>query len=93
MISEPERAAASTTTVIPASAAMIRLRAGKVQRQGVAPGGSSEITSAVLTDLPPERAVGGRVGDVGTAAEHGDRAAGVERAAVGTGVDRRRRGR
>ena len=43
MISEPERVAASTTTVIPVSAAMIRLRAGKVQRQGVAPGGSSEI--------------------------------------------------
>ena len=44
MISEPERAAASTTTVIPASAAMIRLRAGKVQRHGAAPGGSSERT-------------------------------------------------
>ena len=45
MISEPERAAASTTTVIPASAAMIRLRAGKVQRHGVDPGGSSESTA------------------------------------------------
>ena len=44
VISEPERAAASTTTVIPASAAMIRLRAGKVQRQGAAPGGNSEMT-------------------------------------------------
>ena len=37
MISEPERSAASTTTVIPASAAMIRLRAGKVQRQAPRP--------------------------------------------------------
>ena len=44
MISEPERAAASTTTVIPAIAAMIRFRAGNVQRQGVAPGGSSLIS-------------------------------------------------
>ncbi len=45
VINEPERSAASTTTVIPASAAMIRLRAGKVQRQALAPGGSSERTS------------------------------------------------
>ena len=44
VISEPERSAASTTTVIPASAAMIRLRAGKVQRQAPVPGGSSERT-------------------------------------------------
>ena len=44
MISEPERSAASTTTVIPESAAMIRLRAGKVQRQAPLPGGSSERT-------------------------------------------------
>ncbi len=44
MISEPERSAASTTTVIPDSAAMIRLRAGKVQRQAPLPGGSSERT-------------------------------------------------
>ena len=47
MISEPERAAASTTTVIPASAAITRLRAGKLQRQGVEPGGSSEMTAPV----------------------------------------------
>ena len=59
---------------------MIRLRAGKVQRQGVAPGGSSEITRPGLADPPPERAVGGRVGDVGAAAEDGDRAAAASRA-------------
>jgi hypothetical protein len=41
----PECVAASTTTVIPARAAMIRFRAGKVQRHGVAPGGSSESTA------------------------------------------------
>ena len=44
MISEPDRSAASTTTVIPAIAAMIRLRAGKHQRQAPVPGGSSERT-------------------------------------------------
>ncbi len=44
VINDPERTAASTTTVIPASAAMIRLRAGNVHLQGVAPGGNSEIT-------------------------------------------------
>ena len=44
MISEPERCAASTTTVIPASAAITRLRAGKDQRQAPVPGGSSERT-------------------------------------------------
>ncbi len=46
----PERSAASTTTVIPESAAMIRLRAGKVQRQAPQPGGSSESTSP-LSDI------------------------------------------
>ena len=45
MISDPERCLASTTTVIADSAAMIRLRAGKVQRLGVVPGGSSLSTS------------------------------------------------
>ena len=41
---EPERAAASITTVIPASAAITRLRAGKAQRQAPVPGSSSERT-------------------------------------------------
>ena len=59
--------------------------------EGPAPGGGARRQlgedQALLADPPPERAVGGRVGDVGAAAEHGDRAAGVERAAVGAGVD------
>ena len=46
------------------------------------------MTRPVSADPPPERAVRRRVGDVGAAAEHGDRAAaGVEGAAVGAGVD------
>ena len=49
MISEPDCAAASTTTVIPASAAITRFRAGKLHLQGVEPGGSSEITAPVST--------------------------------------------
>ena len=88
MISEPDRAAASTTTVIPASAAITRLRAGKLQRQGVEPGGSSEITAPVSATCRQSAAVRGRIGGVGTAAEHRDRrAARVERAAMGAGVD------
>ena len=44
VISEPERSAASTTTVIPASAAITRFRAGNIQRKVGAPGGSSDST-------------------------------------------------
>ena len=43
-MSDPERSAASTTMTIPASAAMVRLRAGNAHRKGVVPGGSSETT-------------------------------------------------
>ena len=44
VMSEPERRAASTTIVMCASAAMIRLRAGKHQRSATNPGGSSPTT-------------------------------------------------
>jgi hypothetical protein len=45
VICDPERSRPSTTTVIADSAAMIRLRAGKVQRRAWVPGGSSLSTS------------------------------------------------
>ena len=45
VVSEPDRSAASTTTVSAASAAMIRLRATKHQRCASAPGGISETTA------------------------------------------------
>ena len=52
MISEPERSAASTTTVTAASAAMIRLRSGKPPADtGAYPGGISEITAPRAMDL------------------------------------------
>ena len=50
VISDPEGSAASTTTVIAVIAAMIRLRAGKVQRNGRRPGGDSE-------SITPTRAI------------------------------------
>jgi hypothetical protein len=49
VISEPDFSVASTTTVISASAAMIRFRAGNIQRNGAAPHGISETT------VPAER--------------------------------------
>ena len=45
VISEPEGCAASTTTVIVPSAAMIRLRFGKQPGPGTVPGGISETTA------------------------------------------------
>ena len=47
--SEPDRSPASTTTVIAASAAMIRLRAGNIQRRTGVPGGSSDTDAPVAT--------------------------------------------
>ena len=47
VIRDPERSLPSTTTVPAPSAAMRRLRAGKVQRRGGSPGGSSETTQPV----------------------------------------------
>ena len=86
-MSAPERSAASTTTVIAASAAMIRLRAGKHQRHGGVPGGSSE-TTAPARHPAVERALCRRVGPLGGPGEHGHRRpAGVQRARVGGGVD------
>ena len=45
MISDPDGSAASTTTVIAPSAAMIRLRLGKHPGPGFVPGGTSETTA------------------------------------------------
>ena len=45
VMSEPERVAASTTTVSVERAAMMRLRAGKHQRWPPKPGGISETTA------------------------------------------------
>ncbi len=48
----PLGSAASTTTVMRASPAMIRFRAGKLQRCAPVPGGSSESTSPDLATRP-----------------------------------------
>ena len=66
-------------------------------REGPAPGAGPRRQlgddEAALADPPPERSVGGRVGDVGAAAEHGDGAARL-RARPGARRRRcRRRGR
>ena len=56
VISDPDRSAASTTTVIPPSAAISRLRAGNIQRKVGEPGGSSETTrpaSRIRSIEPP----------------------------------------
>ncbi len=66
---------------------MIRLRAGKVQRQAPVPGRQLGEDQAALADLPPERAVRGGIGDIGAAAEHRDGAPRLERAAMRAGVD------
>ena len=88
VISEPDRSRASTTTVIRLSAAMIRLRAGKVQRRAVVPGGSSAITTPLLNDLLVETRMTGRVRDVDPAAENGHReAARLQGAAMRARVD------
>ena len=54
---------------------------------GAGPGRQLGEDEAVLADPPPERAVRRRVGDVGAAAEDGDRAPGSSAPAVGAGVD------
>ena len=48
-MSEPERSVASTTIVSDARPAIVRLRAGKHQRNGLKPGGISEIAACVRT--------------------------------------------
>ena len=88
--SEPERGAACTTRVPPASAAMIRLRTGKCQaRGGSTPQGNSVTRAPRAAISSPEPRVALRVVDPQAAAEHGDRppAGGGQGAAVGRGVD------
>ena len=57
VISEPDRRAASTTIVMCASAAMMRLRAGKHQRSAANPGGSSPTTQPRSAIRPCRRAL------------------------------------
>ena len=75
MIREPEPSVPSTTTVIRASAAMIRLRAGKLQRNGRIPGGISDTTRPLVSMLLVQASLAGRVGDVRPARHHRDRRA------------------
>ena len=66
---------------------MIRLRAGKVQRHGVVPGGSSERTAPRSAIRRWRPRFDDRVGDVRPAAEDRDRRPLLERSAVGRRVD------
>ena len=91
VISEPERSRASTTTVIAPSAAMIRLRAGKVHRRGRVPGGSSPITGPLSTISLVEPRTARRVGDVHPVAENSDgQAAGLQAPRMRARVDAHR---
>ena len=70
--------------------AMIRLRAGKRQRHGGCPAAARRPPAPRAAIRSCSRALAARVGDVGAAGQHGDRApAGLERARVRGGVDRR----
>ena len=84
MISAPLRSRASTTSVAWVSPATIRLRAGKRHGAGSTPGAYSETIEPGAGDLGGERRVRARVVAVDAAAEHRDRRAGLERAAVRT---------
>ena len=91
VISVPEDSPASTTTVIRPSAAISRLRAGKLQRYGRWPGRQLGDDQPALGDLAVQVAVRARVDDVGASREHRDRrAADAERATVGGPVDAKR---
>ena len=86
MISEPDRGAASTTTVPRLIPAMIRLRYGKWRALGSVPGGISASTSprSAIARLPV--LILGRVEDVDATGDDPDGAA-VERTVVGGAVD------
>ena len=89
VISEPERTAASTTSVARVRAAMNRLRIGKCSLSGGVPERQLGDERAARGDGPRELAVvDQRVAHVEAAAEHRDgAAAAVERAAVRGPVD------
>ena len=86
--SAPDHSPASTTTVIAASAAMMRFRAGNIHRHTPAPGPTSDTAAPPATMRRCRRALAGRIGTIRRSREHGDRrAARLERARVGGGVD------
>ena len=86
MISEPDRGAASTTTVPLLMPAMIRLRRGKSRARGSSPGGRSADDQPDLHHPRLPRLVLGRIEDVDAARRAADRAA-VHRPVVSRGVD------
>ena len=66
----PLGSAASTTTVMRARPAMIRLRAGKLQRSGWVPGGSSDSTSPLSRTCSMQEPVPTWIDHVGSARQH-----------------------
>ena len=72
MISDPDRVAASTTTVIVESAAMMRLRAGKHQRWPVKPGGISDTTAPASISRACSPRIRAGYGRLRAAGQHGD---------------------
>ena len=93
-MSEPERAAASTTSTPRASPDISRLRRGKLCGAGGVPVGNSLTRAPVAAISSASRVVAGRIHAVEAGAADRDRdAAGRERAAVRGGVDSRWRAR
>ena len=90
-MSEPERSVASTTIVSEARPAIVRLRAGKHQRNGLNPGGISEIAACVATIARySPRLLGGYGTSAPLASTRERRATDFERARVRGGVDAER---
>ena len=90
VISEPDRRAASTTTVARLRPEMMRLRRGKSRPRGSHSIGISETTSAAFGDFLDEPRMFGGIWPSVAAGEHRDRS-GFERGAMRDGVDRRAR--
>ena len=94
VMSEPDRTAASTTSVPRARPAMMRFLIGKFSGSAVVPIANSLTTSPFGGDPPREGAVACRIDDVEPRADHRDRAgAAGERALVRRGVDAERQPR
>ncbi len=88
VISDPDPSAASTTTVASHRPAMIRLRAGKLHRNGRWPGGSSDMSTPLTAMRSWSAGVRPRVDDVGPAPEDRDgRAPPLQRTDMRAGVD------
>ena len=88
LIRLPLGCAASTTSVMRASPAMIRFRAGKLQRNGSCARRQLRDHDPSLAHPLVEGAVTARIDEIRPAGENGDReTARIEAAAVGAGVD------